>query len=159
MGPCTHRFLGVLFLAGVVMTFSGCSLERWLVSQYGNLQGEWHDKADLQKGAVLTFFGDGTYTYDLTGDGKRDVWGEYSKANAMIIFRDKASAVNPDCTQPGVYSYTVDRLFNMQLKVLVDPCEARAASLLKNWYRVNETNRAVVFPVEEPPVTTNFGWK
>lgn len=159
MEPCMHRFWILLCMSGMVTTFSGCSLERWLVSQYGNLQGEWHDKADLQNGAVLIFSPDGTYTYDLTGDGKRDAWGEYSKANAMVIFRDKASAVSPDCSQPGVYSYTVDRLFNMQMSVVVDPCEARSASLLKNWYRVNEENKQEIFVEEPPPVSVNFGSK
>jgi hypothetical protein len=83
-------------------------------------------------GTVWMIKNDGTFDVDLTRDGQRDAWGEYT-VDGTTITLVTVGGLNPrDCDGSGTYNFKRDG-DKLRFTVISDVCQLRKRNVLLPW--------------------------
>src|SRR2546421_192935 len=90
--------------------------------------GIWKYKNPSKGPSRMTFLGGHNFEVDKDGDGKRDIWGEYSVSKDRLVLINKGGTYDSTCKAAGVYEYSIS-LRQLKLKKVSDQCVSRTEAL------------------------------
>ena len=120
----------ILFLAGC-----GTINDFLQTSPSASLIGTWRPQNSSGAPAKLSFLRDGTYEFDVNGDGLVDVGGRYDILfNKQVKLQDEDGEITPDCIEPAVYKFRIGAK-GLKFYLLGDQCWARAVLFRQTWVK------------------------
>ena len=116
----------MLASAVLLAVLPGCA---WMPHRKSSpLVGTWANRT----GAVWMIKDDGTFDVDLTRDGKRDAWGNYTVAGDTMTITSAGGMMPKDCNGDGVYHFKRTGP-ELAFTLVSDSCKLRKASVLLGW--------------------------
>lgn len=85
-------------------------------------------------GTVWMIKADGTFDVDLTKDGKRDAWGNYTLAGDTITVWRTGGMAPKGCRGKGVYKFKRNG-DNLSFSLVSDSCKLRKKNVLMAWHK------------------------
>ena len=95
------------------------------------LVGAWRNSLET----VWTIKTGGTFDVDLTHDGKRDLWGNYTVSGDTITIQETGGKSPKGCHGPGVYKFSRTGENTLTFMLVSDACKERKKNVLLAWHR------------------------
>lgn len=123
-------------VSAVILLTAGCSLNDLLQMQSPSLVGTWRPQNNALNTVRMTFLRDGSYEFDIDGDGAIDVGGRYDILfNRQVKLQDDEGTITQDCIEPAVYKFRMTSR-GLRFYLLGDQCAARVNLLKDTWDRI-----------------------
>ena len=84
-------------------------------------------------GTIWMIKTDGTFEVDLTRDGQRDAWGEYTVTGRTITLVALGGVKPKDCDGKGIYNFKREG-DKLRFTLVSDACKLRKRNVLLSWH-------------------------
>lgn len=124
------KVLNKTMIVGMVVLTSGCChlYQFWSERPSHPIVGEWIYPDRNVGPMILTFTNDQTYIVDYNGDGRRDIWGQYSLRRGRIRMDYEKATRHTECYTPGIYHVEIGK-DSLAFELIADQCQPRKYAL------------------------------
>jgi hypothetical protein len=121
--------LRIIFAGVLLVLLNACAT--YPRSGSAALVGAWRNSLET----VWTIKTDGTFDVDLTHDGKRDLWGNYTVSGDTITIQETGGKSPKGCHGPGVYKFSRASADTLMFTLVKDSCKERIKNVTLAWHQ------------------------